>query len=87
MATSRGGTYQKNRKKVIEQNMQKFGRYTCEYCSKAPLYRNAPGACMSRPNLLTVDHIIPIKYNGSNGASNLKVCCFECNLKKGGELV
>lgn len=87
MATNRGGTYQRNKLKVIEQNMQKFGRYTCEYCSKAPLYRNANGQTTNRKNLLTVDHIIPIKHNGSNGVSNLKVCCFECNLKKGGELV
>ena len=31
----------------------------------------------------TIDHIVPIKYGGSNCFSNLVICCTKCNTLKG----
>jgi hypothetical protein len=33
--------------------------------------------------LMTRDHIIPVKDNGSNGLNNMQTMCFRCNVEKG----
>lgn len=48
----------------------------CFYCEK-PLNEHNK----------TIDHIVPIKYNGSNHASNLVICCKKCNSFKGGNTI
>jgi 5-methylcytosine-specific restriction endonuclease McrA len=83
MATCRGATFKKNKKRIFQQNLETYGQYTCECCSKAPLYRNKTGEVKMRHDLLTADHVIPLASNGSNGISNLKVLCFDCNSNKG----
>jgi 5-methylcytosine-specific restriction endonuclease McrA len=46
---------------------------SCIYCN-----RNFSDLIYKSP-----DHIIPINLGGENVASNINICCFECNLAKG----
>lgn len=50
----------------------------CEYCQRrqetSPLFR------------LQIEHIIPIKHDGSDELDNLALACAECNLKKSSDL-
>lgn len=82
MAKCRGKTYNKNKSRVFALNLETYGKYTCEYCKKSPLYQNRLGETKMRHDLLTADHITPMFLNGTNGVKNLVTCCFECNLKK-----
>lgn len=71
-------TYRKNRLIVIENQFQQHGRNFCEECNK--FVQKFP------TNLhfsLTIDHIKPLIKGGGNEISNLRVCCLECNMKKG----
>ena len=45
----------------------------CTYCWKFPTLLNQ----------LTVDHVVPLYYGGSNAADNLVPCCDKCNKAKG----
>lgn len=55
-------------------------RYTCQYCGYSPSY------CIGDFKPITVDHIHPFKYSGSNRLDNLVACCFECNVMMGAKL-
>ena len=46
----------------------------CEYCRKPEAYSPHP------PH---VDHIIPLKHNGTDDLDNLAWACFQCNVCKG----
>lgn len=41
----------------------------CELCGKEPA--------------TTVDHIVPVKYGGTNDRGNLQAACLSCNSRKG----
>lgn len=56
--------------KILEQ--KKLTEY-CFYCGNKMGERKK-----------TIDHILPIKYGGSNCFSNLAICCAKCNGIKGG---
>ena len=79
MATRGGKQWKKNKLITILNNFQKYGRYTCEICKKAPLLRNGPGIKNYHPNLLTVDHIKELKNGGTHALINLRVACGKCN--------
>lgn len=50
--------------------------YRCEYCHKPDAYNShAPH----------VDHIIPLKHNGTDDPDNLAWACFQCNVCKGSD--
>lgn len=50
----------------------------CEYCQRrqetSPLMR------------LQIEHVIPIKHDGTDELNNLALACAECNLKKSSDL-
>ena len=54
----------------------------CEYCGREPLqpYND------KRRDFLTIDHITPKSKGGSDEISNLKVCCLDCNKRKGSDV-
>jgi 5-methylcytosine-specific restriction endonuclease McrA len=79
MARRGGQTYKKNKKRLFQVNLDKFGKYTCELCYKAPLYRNQINESRWRTDLLTADHIVPISKGGGNSFVNLRAVCGECN--------
>ena len=52
--------------------------YTCIACSKT-LKRETP-------RQVTIDHIVPQKFHGTNAISNLQVLCQPCNSQKGAKI-
>jgi hypothetical protein len=48
--------------------------FLCEYCHTPEQWQYVR---------FTVDHIVPIKYGGSNEEENLALACFHCNRRKG----
>ena len=56
-------------------------KYTCQKCGFKNGDKNGSG---DRP--LHIDHIVPLKFGGSNNENNLQVLCDECNLKKNSKL-
>ena len=65
-----GGNFRNN---YFEKNPSSNGWYTCKACNS--------GLRKGDSNL-TIDHIIPQKYKGSNSVMNLQVLCRSCNSKK-----
>lgn len=53
------------------------GEYSCKICGKKMKKGDSD---------LTIDHIIPQKYDGSNAVTNLQVLCRSCNSKKSVEI-
>lgn len=35
----------------------------------------------------TIDHVIPLSRGGNNDISNLRPACYDCNIKKGSQLL
>lgn len=60
----------KTRYKIFQKD-----NFTCNYC-KSQGMRSGGNA------ILTIDHIIPIQYGGSNEENNLQTLCIKCNIKK-----
>lgn len=55
--------------------------FSCHYC-KAPLKPRTPPP--EKPiDTASVDHYISIFMGGKNEASNLRICCYGCNIFKG----
>ncbi len=72
--------WQKNaihrRKQIIAiLNVYKYGELTCELCKKK-IKRNA-----------TIDHKIPLSKGGTHKFSNLQMMHYQCNQKKGNEIL
>ena len=66
------GSKRKKISKKIRFEVFKRDSFTCQYCG-----RKAPDV------VLEVDHIKPIKADGSNDMMNLITSCFDCNRGKG----
>jgi len=58
-----------NRNEALKERIRTRDRYTCQWCGAK--------------EVKDVDHIVPVKYGGSNADVNLQVLCHSCNLKKG----
>lgn len=57
-------------------NVFKRDRYTCQYCG----WKNGiPG---KEERILSIDHIVPSAFGGTNKIDNLKTACIKCNIKK-----
>ena len=76
------GSWKRFRKRFI--SLERYqGEHTCFYCediintdTKPPNYK-----------ALTLDHVIPLsKGGGLKDVSNVVVCCYYCNMKKGNKL-
>jgi 5-methylcytosine-specific restriction endonuclease McrA len=59
---------------LSKSNVLKRDRYFCQYCG-------------NKTNDLTVDHIVPRSKGGPSSWENLVCACFECNNKKGDNLL
>ena len=66
-----GSNYREN---FFEKNPSADGFYKCKMCGKN---------LKKGSNDLTIDHIMPQKYGGTNSVLNLQVLCRSCNSKKG----
>lgn len=62
-------------KRVLENNLEKYLFYTCESCRKITL------------NDYHIDHIIPISKNGGNQYDNFQVLCPKCNFSKNDRVI
>ena len=62
-------SYKKGPCKLSKKEVFLRDNYTCQYCSK-------------KSNKMTIDHVIPRKYNGPNTWENVVTACSPCNLKK-----
>ncbi len=56
----------------FDNNPSNHGWYTCVRCGKK-----------LRKGDADIDHILPQKYGGGNGADNLQCMCKHCNRSKG----
>lgn len=78
----------------------KRDNFTCQYCGikgKRTDYINHKGQFITGGMIdkfndpikdsLEIDHIIPKSKGGSNQISNLITACWECNHKKGNEIL
>ena len=87
-----------NNQKFIQKEIERLGKDNiyCEYCGEGPLYLSKPDPDMydskrksvlnlvSKNQLITVDHKIPIDMNGPIfNFNNLSICCHRCNQQKG----
>ena len=61
---------------IQEQVRQRAG-YLCEYCHTAEKWQYVR---------FTVDHVIPLKQDGSDAFDNLALACFHCNRRKAARL-
>ena len=71
----RGFTY---RSDAIEQNRNRFGRITCEKCSRHPEQEYLIDQWVA-------DHKVPLAAGGTHEKSNLQFLCPECNYVKTAE--
>jgi 5-methylcytosine-specific restriction endonuclease McrA len=60
--------------KLTKREIFRRDNYTCQYCG-------------AKPQVLTVDHIIPRRLGGKASWDNLVTACPSCNHRKGGRMV
>ena len=71
------------RKRFLDSFKKKHGDLYCEYCGKRPLIYDGIGKEV-KTFLATLDHVVPLSRGGIPfERSNIKVCCPQCNTKKG----
>jgi 5-methylcytosine-specific restriction endonuclease McrA len=67
------------RRAVIERD----GR-TCRLCGRPVVLRSARRRRTRVPgNQLTLDHVVPSSRGGAATVENLRVCCRDCNMRRG----
>ncbi len=72
------------RKKFLKQELEKYGKLTCAYCSLTNL--QLEGGDAQKSKIATVDHVVPKSEGGDEfSLENFAVCCWSCNRKKGSE--
>lgn len=68
---SKQKTLNSHRKRELKNELGRKYGHSCKLCNKEfPL------------RLLTLDHIIPLKHNGSWHIKNLQLACYPCNQDK-----
>lgn len=65
--------------KYVKEDIYRKFNLTCSICG----FKNGNGI---KDKPMHIDHIVPIKYGGSNDISNLQLLCSDCNLKKGSKI-
>lgn len=60
--------------------------YKCYMCDRK-VKRIHEGGKQEDGSLATVDHLIPRSKGGTDDIDNLKTCCYDCNQRKGDELI
>jgi 5-methylcytosine-specific restriction endonuclease McrA len=74
---------QRKAKYIIKSQIDTHGHNFCEYCFKVVRhYPHILGKPMKK-DTLTIDHAIPTSKGGGWELDNLRVCCWQCNNKKG----
>ncbi|WP_174711375.1 HNH endonuclease [Nostoc sp. TCL240-02] len=63
--------YRKSRRDKLPRLIEKYG-CRCLWCG-----------CHLTPEIMTVDHYIPLSLGGSNKTDNLRLACYGCNQKRG----
>ena len=80
----------RNKKKASEQqrriNKSQNSFYKIKPKEIKKLYNSPCIYCGSKDNI-TVDHVIPIKLNGTHGIGNLVSACRSCNCSKGAKTI
>jgi 5-methylcytosine-specific restriction endonuclease McrA len=66
--------FNKKRISLTRKNILKRDGHLCQYCN-------------SKPNFITVDHIVPKHKGGGDSWENLVAACIPCNTKKGNKLL
>jgi 5-methylcytosine-specific restriction endonuclease McrA len=51
--------------------------FTCRYCGRSAIYEDIT---------LEIDHVVPVKRDGSNDSHNLVTACVRCNRRKGSKI-
>ena len=70
------------REAVNRLKVYKRDRYKCRYC-ECKVVRNDS----MKPNMATLDHVIPLHIGGEHTYSNVVTCCFRCNSAKSGTII
>lgn len=65
---------QDQRFRIVEANVLKYGKMTCEYCE-------------SNKCIWNIDHIKPLNYCGMAKTENGQLLCDLCNSMKGGKSI
>ncbi|MEH1777094.1 HNH endonuclease [Nostoc sp.] len=63
--------YRKARREKLPRLIEKYGD-RCFWCE-----------CHLTPEIMTIDHYIPLSLGGSNKTDNLRLACYGCNQKRG----
>lgn len=59
---------------TVQAKIRQRAAFLCEYCHISEKWQYVR---------FTVDHIVPIKFGGTNSEDNLALACFHCNRRKG----
>lgn len=70
-----------NRKNIFERD-----KYQCQYCGTKPPSKRAALKWMEE-KALTFDHVVPKSRGGKTVWENIVTACYECNRKKGNQLL
>jgi 5-methylcytosine-specific restriction endonuclease McrA len=71
------------RRSHLTATMFKRQKGLCYYCYAPMTLKKEPLGSTMPSNLATIDHRIPKSKGGKWVKSNLVLCCYECNTRKG----